>query len=338
MTVARDLANVAPLMASSGANVAFDDSVILNGGVSNGVVYLNGSKEARTSSDFNFNGSLLNANVNLHLGGSSANTITVNSGSLTLNNNLNVNSGKYYFDQANTRLGINTTTPKVSFDINATDGLSLPAGTNAQRPAGVADGTIRFNTQDNLTEVFSGGQWAPVSKPTPLYSYDSRGTLRTLTNSKNGDQAFVEDIGYFSFNAGVIDIDDDETAFVVSGVGTWILSAPTWNFVDVYTEFIRGNRSFSALVPNTLVGNYSSTVCQFADIPAAENGDMFLVVPNEGYICCSETYVSARYDNCFNCVVISVNPLVCSTGGTCCVLRQTNTSSVTSWKVCVFKS
>lgn len=163
MTIARDLANVASLMASSSANVAFDDSVLLNSGIVDGVVYLNSSKVARTSSDFNFNGSLLNANVNLHFGASSANTITISSGSLTLNNNLSINSGKYYFDQANTRLGINTSTPNVSLHINTTDGIKMPVGTVAERPASPSIGTMRFNSETLKAEIYDGLTWKNLS-------------------------------------------------------------------------------------------------------------------------------------------------------------------------------
>lgn len=44
MSIARDLANVASLVASSSANVVFDDSIILTGGTANSFLYLDASK------------------------------------------------------------------------------------------------------------------------------------------------------------------------------------------------------------------------------------------------------------------------------------------------------
>lgn len=61
MTIARDLANVASLMASSSANVVFDDSIVITGGTANSVLYLSTSKLATSNSGFTFNGTTLTA-------------------------------------------------------------------------------------------------------------------------------------------------------------------------------------------------------------------------------------------------------------------------------------
>jgi hypothetical protein len=98
---------------------------------------------------------------NVTLGSSSANTITINGQTLTLATNLNVNSGKYYFDQANTRFGINISTPVVSLHINTTDGIKLPTGTTAERPTGQI-GIIRYNTTDSRAEIYNGANWRAV--------------------------------------------------------------------------------------------------------------------------------------------------------------------------------
>lgn len=50
-------------------------------------------------------------------------------------------------------------TPSVSLDLGArTDGLRIPGGTTAERPA-AANGTIRFNTQLGTYELFAHGFW-----------------------------------------------------------------------------------------------------------------------------------------------------------------------------------
>lgn len=61
MTIARDLANVASLMASSSANVVFDDSIVVTGGTANSVLYLSASKLAISNSGFTFSGTTLTA-------------------------------------------------------------------------------------------------------------------------------------------------------------------------------------------------------------------------------------------------------------------------------------
>jgi hypothetical protein len=120
MTIARDLANVASLMASSSANVVFDNTVILSGGVSNGVIFLDDSKTARTTSSF-------------------------------------------VYDSANTRIGINTSTPRASIDINTTDGMIPPSGTTAQRPNVPIEGLLRWNTETKTTEQYTGTKWTPIA-------------------------------------------------------------------------------------------------------------------------------------------------------------------------------
>jgi len=72
MTIARDLANVASLLASSSSNVVFDDSIVVTGGTANGVPYLNGSKILTTGSALTFDGS------NLAIGTSSTITARLN--------------------------------------------------------------------------------------------------------------------------------------------------------------------------------------------------------------------------------------------------------------------
>ena len=75
---------------------------------------------------------------------------------------MNVNSGKFFFSQSNTRFGVNTSTPIVSLDINTTDGLALPAGTTGQRPATVKTGIIRYNITTSKPEIYDGTVWKDV--------------------------------------------------------------------------------------------------------------------------------------------------------------------------------
>ena len=67
--------------------------------------------------------------------------------------------------QSGTNIGLNTTTPAVSFQDNATDALGLPAGTTAQQPAAPPVGAIRFNTTLGAAEVYNGTCWQSVNTP-----------------------------------------------------------------------------------------------------------------------------------------------------------------------------
>jgi hypothetical protein len=43
------------------------------------------------------------------------------------------------------------------------DRINLPSGTTAQRPTSPVQGTLRFNTDDNLTEYWDGGAWVTIT-------------------------------------------------------------------------------------------------------------------------------------------------------------------------------
>lgn len=67
--------------------------------------------------------------------------------------------------QSGSNVGLNTTTPTVSFQDNATDALGIPAGTTAQQPAGAPVGAVRFNTTNSSVEVYNGTCWQSVNTP-----------------------------------------------------------------------------------------------------------------------------------------------------------------------------
>jgi len=67
--------------------------------------------------------------------------------------------------QSGNNVGLNTTTPTISFQDNSTDALGLPAGTTAQEPAGAPTGAIRYNTTSGSVEVYNGGCWQNINTP-----------------------------------------------------------------------------------------------------------------------------------------------------------------------------
>ena len=46
---------------------------------------------------------------------------------------------------------------------NNTGALTLPTGNTAQRPGTATNGTMRYNTSNNVIEVYLSGSWANVA-------------------------------------------------------------------------------------------------------------------------------------------------------------------------------
>lgn len=60
-------------------------------------------------------------------------------------------------------VGINTSAPEFTLDINAVDGIRVPVGTTAERPYTPKKGVIRFNTTTNKFEGYNGVKWVKLS-------------------------------------------------------------------------------------------------------------------------------------------------------------------------------
>ena len=56
------------------------------------------------------------------------------------------------------RIGVKTENPQVILEINSTDGIKIPTGTDIQRPVGIdMKGTIRYNTDTQQFEGYGAG-------------------------------------------------------------------------------------------------------------------------------------------------------------------------------------
>jgi hypothetical protein len=75
--------------------------------------------------------------------------------------NITFGTGMTY-DNVNSRLGINNSSPLVGLDVATTDAIKIPVGNNEQRPTG-ANGYVRFNTITKLPEWYDAtiGFWRP---------------------------------------------------------------------------------------------------------------------------------------------------------------------------------
>jgi hypothetical protein len=104
------------------------------------------------------------------------------------------NSANLFWDNSNTRLGVGTNAPAVTFAISSVDAMLIPNGTTAQRPTGAA-GYLRFNSTTSQFEGYNGTSWASVggaaisndtttaSFEYPLYASATSGTALTIYTS-----------------------------------------------------------------------------------------------------------------------------------------------------------
>lgn len=76
-------------------------------------------------------------------------------------NGLIVNTNLLTANASTGRIGANTASPLVTFQIAANDAIGIPAGNTGQRPTGVA-GYLRLNTDTNAYEGFANGTWGSI--------------------------------------------------------------------------------------------------------------------------------------------------------------------------------
>ena len=103
-------------------------------------------------------------------------------------------SPNLFWDNSNTRLGVGTNAPAVTFAVSAVDAMLIPNGTTAQRPTGAA-GYLRFNSTTTQFEGHNGTAWASVGGATisndtatatnvyPLFANATSGTALTVYTS-----------------------------------------------------------------------------------------------------------------------------------------------------------
>jgi hypothetical protein len=94
---------------------------------------------------------------NTYCAGASTNNIPLFSSPTELCNSV--------LSQNGNNIGLNTTTASVSFEINATDGIKIPVGNTAQRPAVAPTGTMRYNTTLGTIEIYTGTCWQNINTP-----------------------------------------------------------------------------------------------------------------------------------------------------------------------------
>ena len=94
------------------------------------------------------------------------------------------NLGDSVIAQSGANIGIGTTSPAVTLDINATDAVQFPAGTTAERNAiTAANGMLRYSTDDNSFEGYINGAWGAIGGGVSITKEQKTGDGTTLTFS-----------------------------------------------------------------------------------------------------------------------------------------------------------
>ena len=91
------------------------------------------------------------------------------------------------------------TYPKTSFADSATGAQTLPKGTTAQRPGSAANGMVRYNTTNDVTEEYRDGAWHNLSNLVTtsggtvtsaggytIHTFTSSGTFQVVGGNKAG--------------------------------------------------------------------------------------------------------------------------------------------------------
>ena len=173
--------------------------------------------------------------------------------------------------------------------------------------------------------------WGAVDAITN-YAYDSRNNLRATTPT-DGAQAFVQDLGYFTFSLASTEPDDDETSFRTA-TGAWLLTAPTWDTIKAFDQFEVEGGNYSLEVVNSFAG--VSPCCyayQCVSLPGAVQSDVV-----EVYAVCGGCFggqVFMQYTSPAWCIVAWGGPQVC---GQCSPqICGTCYAQVCKWKIHVQK-
>jgi len=136
--------------------------------------------------------------------GIGSNMINDIKGNINITQNLNVSGNLNVINDVtiNTRLGIGTTSNRITLDVGGTDGIIIPTGNTTQRPTNPILGTIRYNSLINQFEGYcaglvglSGG-WVHLGGPNlnPYTTTDYRHYMWEADNvsgATRGDKALV---------------------------------------------------------------------------------------------------------------------------------------------------
>ena len=186
----------------------------------------------------------------------------LNTGRLFVGNASNqaVADGTLYVDIANSRVGVNTTSPAVSLDLGSnTDALRVPNGATGDRPT-AALGQLRYNTTTGEFEGYAAGAWGKIGG-----GGDSFGTVAV------------------SGQSDVVAEQENDTLTLVGQNGVTITTT-----AGTDTITIDGNKSINPFVTDLFTGDGSTTAFTLSTEPSTEDN---LIVFVEGVYQNKNSYV-----------------------------------------------
>ncbi len=188
------------------------------------------------------------------------------------------------------RVGIGTNRPFYSLDIsNLTDALALPKGADADRPATLKAGLLRFNTDGGSLEYSDGVTWIPLTS-------SSSSSLKLITENYVNTADLPNPTGNESIAMG---IGTSAATYGESSLGMYPrTSTGSKTLVDTADIlFTVGNGGTSSGKSNAFIINKGGTIglgdITKADLTSAEASNAFMTTETGGYLKIDGTWVSA---------------------------------------------
>ena len=85
-------------------------------------------------------------------------------------------------DVSNSRVGIGTASPGTTLHVSATDAITIPSGTTAQRPGSAANGQIRYNSTLSTIEGYAGA-WKNLASGASIEDADGNTKIQVEESS-----------------------------------------------------------------------------------------------------------------------------------------------------------
>jgi len=120
-----------------------------------------------------------------------------------------IDTNTLYVNAATDRVGINTLDPVSALEIDGTDALRIPAGTDAERPTTTRQGQIRYNTDSEGFEGYSGTAWGTlggsidIDKDTQIQVEESADEDMIRFDTAGAERMIIDNTGNIGINTSL---------------------------------------------------------------------------------------------------------------------------------------
>ncbi|PIR92833.1 hypothetical protein COT99_04040, partial [Candidatus Falkowbacteria bacterium CG10_big_fil_rev_8_21_14_0_10_43_10] len=165
-------------------------------------------------------------------------------------------------------IGVGTTSPTVSFAIDATDAMVIPVGTTAQRPGAGYTGMLRYNISNTTFEGYNGTNWTglggviDVDQDTYIIAESSSGADEDVLffHTAGNEQMRLTSDGYLGI--GTTSPSAMLTVWATSTPGVPLINALDTASSTLFGVFDSGNVGIGTSSPSALLSLSTSTVPQ----------------------------------------------------------------------------